>query len=101
MKAILITPDNHTLSAVDVGGLDDIARLVGYATIESDAVGKDGDRLYFDEECFLRGAIGRFQLDNLIPISGKAVLVGASAEGSALHDVKLDIEALRGRINYL
>lgn len=74
-------------------------RLVGYATLESDAVGSAGDHLFFDEECFLRGTAGRFQLDTLVPVSGVGVVVGM--DGDALRDAKTDLEDLRRRIRYL
>jgi hypothetical protein len=102
MKALLITPGNRSIEAIDIGGRDDIARLIGFDTIESDAVGTDGDRLYFDEECFLRGAGGRFQVDSIIPISGKAVIVGTTTgNGTALRDATTDVDSLRSRIKYL
>jgi len=72
MKAILIDPENRAIESVDIEGRDDIARLVGYDTLESDAIGTAGDRLFFDEECFLRGTTGRFQIDTIIPVSGRA-----------------------------
>ena len=71
MKAILITPDNETIEAIDVSSLDDIIKVIGYDTITSDEIGPQGDRLFFDEECFLRGSSGRFQIDTVIPVSGK------------------------------
>ncbi len=101
MKALLITPENRSIEAIDIGGHDDIARLIGFDTIESDAVGTEGDRLYFDEECFLRGAGGRFQVDSIIPISGKAVIVGTTGNGTALRDATTDVDSLRSRIKYL
>jgi hypothetical protein len=76
-------------------------KLIGYDTIESDAVGTAGDRLYFDEECFLRGSRGRFQIDSVIPVSGRAVLVGTADEGRTLRDVATDADSLRQRIKYL
>ena len=39
MKAYLIDAENHTIENIDVKSMDDIIRLVGYETIESDAVG--------------------------------------------------------------
>ena len=101
MKAILIDPADRSLTVVDVRGREDIARLIGFDTVESDAVGSSGDRLHFDEECFLRGTGVRFQVDSLVPISGRAVVVGASGDGTALRDVATDVESLRGRIRYL
>ena len=101
MKAILINPGNRSIEWIDIGGREDIAKMIGFDTIESDDVGKEGDRLYFDEECFLRGSSGRFQLDSIIPISGKAVIVGTSDGGNVLRDAATDIDSLRSRIKYL
>ena len=100
-KAYLITPETQSIDEVEVAGIDDIKALIGYDTLESDAVGPDGDRLYFDEECFLRGTPGRFQIDTLVPVSGKGVIVGTTDEGAALRDVVIGIDDLRGRTKYL
>lgn len=97
----MINPDNRSIEWIDIGGREDIARMIGFDTIESDEVGKEGDRLYFDEECFLRGSSGRFQVDSIIPISGKAVIVGTSDGGNVLRDAATDIDSLRSRIKYL
>jgi hypothetical protein len=101
MKAFLIDPENRSIESVDIDDHNYIVRLVGYDTLESDAVGTGGDRLYFDEECFLRGTTGRFQLDTIIPVSGKGVIVGTVGDGSTLRDAVTDIDALRSRIKYL
>lgn len=101
MKAFLITPDNQSLESVEIDGLDDIKTLIGFDTLESDAISEAGDRIYFDEECFLRGTAGRFQLDTIIPISGKAIIVGTADEAATLRDVVTNIDELRRRIKYL
>jgi len=101
MKALLINPESQSIESVDIGSLADLASLIGYDTIESDAVGTAGDRLYFDEECFLRGTTGRFQIDTLVPVSGRAVIVGTADDGVTLRDVASDIEDVRSRIKYL
>jgi len=101
MKALLINPETRSIEAVDIGGQAELASLIGYDTIESDAVGSAGDRLYFDEECFLRGTTGRFQIDTIIPVSGRAVIVGTADDGATLRDVATDIEDVRSRIKYL
>jgi hypothetical protein len=100
MKAILIQPETRSIDVVDVAGRDDIVRLVGYATLESDAVGDAGDRLFFGEECFLRGTLGRFQIDTLVPVSGVGVIVGVDDDG-ALRDATVAVDELRARIRYL
>jgi hypothetical protein len=101
MKALLIIPERRTVETIDIGGREDIAKLIGFDTIESEAVGTEGDRLFFDEECFLRGSGGRFQVDSLVPVSGKAVIAGTSDNGTVLRDVATDEQDLRGRIRYL
>jgi len=101
MKAFLIDPEKQSLEPIEIQGREDIAKLIGYDTIESDAVGTGGDRLFFDEECFLRGTKGRFQIDSVIPVSGRAVLAGSADEGRTLRDVATGIDDLRQRIKYL
>ena len=100
MKAYRINPEKAAIEEIDVANLADIVEQIGFDTIESDAIGTDGDRLYFDEECFLRGGGVRFQIDTVIPVSGRAIVVGTTTDGS-LCDVAADIEKLRGRIKYL
>jgi hypothetical protein len=101
MKALLINPETRSIEAIDITSQADLARLIGYDTIESDTVGTAGDRLYFDEECFLRGTSGRFQIDSVIPVSGRAVLAGTADDSTTLRDVATEIEDLRSRIKYL
>ena len=101
MKALLINPETRSIESIDIGSHAELASLIGYDTIESDAVGAAGDRLYFDEECFLRGTAGRFQIDTLVPVSGRAVIVGTADDGATLRDVATDIEDVRSRIKYL
>ncbi len=101
MKAYLIDAENQTVDNIDVNGMDDIVRLVGFETIESDEVGESGDRLFFDEECFLRGSAGRFQIDTLIPVSGKGIVIGGNEDGSSLSDVQTGLDDLNSRIKYL
>jgi hypothetical protein len=101
MKALLIDPEKQTIEPIEIGGMEDIVTLVGYETIESDAIGDAGDRLYFDEECFLRGTKGRFQIDTVIPVSGKALVVGTSGDAGSLSDVVVSVDELSARIKYL
>ena len=100
MKAYRINPEKAAIEEIDVANLADIVEQIGFDTIESDAIGTDGDRLYFDEECFLRGGGVRFQIDTVIPVWGRAIVVGTTTDGS-LCDVAADMENLRGRIKYL
>ena len=101
MKALLITPDNQSIEIIDITHYDDIVRLIGFDTIISDEISKEGDRLFFDEDCFLRGSSGRFQIDSLIPVSGKGVIIGSDSHGVELHDMVSDIDDVKSRIKYL
>ena len=100
MKAVKVSPQQRTVEAVDVSTMDDIIELVVYETIESDEVGDNGDRLYFDEECFIRGTSGRFRLDKLMPVAGVGVIIGTAADGESLADLASDIDDLRSRISF-
>jgi len=101
VKAYLITPATQSIEVLDIADLEDIKGLIGFDTLESDAIGTEGDRLYFDEECFLRGTAGRFRIDKVVPVAGKGVVVGTGDGSLALRDVQTDIEDLRRRITYL
>ena len=101
MKALLINPESQTIESIHIDGHDDIIRLVGYDTVTSDEISADGDRLFFDEECFLRGAKGRFQIDNLVPVSGKAVITGTRDDETMLSDVESSNDDISARIRYL
>ena len=103
MKALLITPAEQTVEVVEISGHDDIPTLIGFDTIASDEVGPQGDRLFFDEECFIRGdaVSGRFQIDSVVPVAGKGIVVGSSDDGSTLRDVASDVDSLKARIKYL
>jgi len=101
VKAFLIAPEAQSIESVEVASLDDIKDLIGFDTLESDAVGSQGDRLYFDEECFLRGTKGRFQIDTMVPVAGKGIVVGTKEDGEELCDVEIDVDELRQRIKYL
>ncbi|NNC67077.1 MAG: hypothetical protein HKN83_03465, partial [Gammaproteobacteria bacterium] len=59
------------------------------------------NRVYFDEECFLRGSNGRFQIDNLIPVSGVGVIVGASNENNSLSNVTTSVDNIQKRLKFL
>lgn len=100
MKALLIRPEAQSIETIEINSFDDIVRVVGYQTIAIDEVDAEGDRLFFDEECFLRGSEGRFQIDSLIPVSGNGVVMGAEEDGSGLRDVTLSQDDLAARTKF-
>ena len=101
MKALLIDPEAQSIEEITIEGQQDLVSMIGYNTIISDEIGPHGDRLFFDEECFLRGTKGRFQIDAVIPVSGKGVIVGSANDGATLNDAVSDTDDIQGRIKYL
>ena len=97
MKAFLINPESQSIEPIEIQDQHDIQAQIGYDTVISDELGDD-QHIFFDEECFLRQAKGRFQIDKLVPISGKAIIMGMS--GDALSDVALDESALAARVSF-
>jgi hypothetical protein len=101
-KALLIDPNTQSISQVELDqGLESIQALIGQINIDSDEVGQDGDRLFFDEACFIRAtaASKRFKLDTLPPVAGIGVVVGQQADGT-LKDVLVSPETLQGRVRF-
>jgi len=104
MKAFLIDPAARRIEAVEFdGSLEAVRGLIGHPKIDSDEIDDTGgDRLFFDEECFLRGdaAAGRFQLDWLAPVSGKGVVTGPQLAGAGLSAASIDAQALLARVKF-
>ena len=97
MKAYLINPESQSIESIEIQNQNEIQAQIGYDTVISDELGDD-QHIFFDEECFLRQAKGRFQIDKLVPISGKAIVMGKTGED--LKDVSLDDSALAARITF-
>ena len=98
MTCFLIDPTAKTITAVPWdGGLDAIGQLIGFETIDSDEIDANGDRLFFDEKCFIRQTpgVGRFQLDSLAPVAGVGVVVGADVSSP-----QVTLEGLQGRVKF-
>ena len=102
MRAFLIDPTAQSVEAVDVEDLDGVRALIGHPSVDCDEIDDNGDRLYFDEACFIRAAPGapRFQLDRLAPVAGRGVVIGSCAAGSRLGDAVIGLDALRRRVTF-
>ncbi|MCA1977957.1 MAG: hypothetical protein LDL19_01845 [Thiobacillus sp.] len=103
MNAYLIDASARTITPVTIAGLDDVKTLIGYDSVDSDEVDATGDRLFFDESCFLRDQTGkgRFKLDNLAPVADKGVVVGSTGDAASLKDAAVSLDALRQRVSWL
>jgi len=99
MKAYLIKPTEQSIEPVDIDSLEDIRKLIGFDTVIADDLDDEGNQLFFDEECFLKGTAGRFKVDNIIPVSGTGII--ATSEGESLTDTSLTLEALKSRVTFI
>ena len=102
MKAFLIDPVNQNITQIDLAGskIGIQERLLAKSVAYED-IGGSGDKLCFDEDCFILAKPGRFQLDTLAPIAGFALVVGAGATEDEYIDATLSLEALSGRIRFI
>ncbi len=99
MTCYVIDPTAKTITPVPWdGGLEAIRQLIGFETIDSDEIDANGDRLFFDEKCFIRQTpcVGRFQLDSLAPVAGVGVVVGAGESSP-----QVTLQALQVRVKFL
>jgi hypothetical protein len=99
MHALLIEGNKQAIEAIEISSMADIVKHVGQDTIISDEMDAS-NAVYFDEDCFIRGTSGRFQIDNLAPIAGKAIVVGY-LEGEQLTNASISIEELTARTKFL
>ncbi len=104
MRAFFINANAKEITAVVLDeAMASIRGLIGFDSVDSDEIDTNGDRLFFDESCFIReqqGA-GRFRLDTLPPVSGSGVVVGSRNDGAELVDVQVSLEALQKRVQFL
>ena len=100
MQAILIDPVSETLTEIELEDQDKITSVIGFESIIADEITGSTDLLHFDENCFIRGTAGRFQLDALPPVAGKAIVLGVNASGAAASP-ELTIETLIQRIKFI
>ena len=104
MKVFLIDPTEQRISAVEIDDpMPGLRRLIGFDSLDSDEIDDSGDRLFFDEACFIRQqpAAGRFKLDNLAPVAGRGVVIGSQASGTVFGDPAVAIDALSQRVTFL
>jgi hypothetical protein len=103
MKVLLIDPSKKEITEHEVpANLEALQNLIGYATIDSDEIDLNGDRLYFDEECFIRQQeVGRFKVDRLAPVAGMGVIVNSPDEGKTFLSPKISLAELVKRVTFI
>ncbi len=104
MRAYLIDPITRSITEENISaGESDIARLIGFDSVDFDEIDDNGDRLFFDESCFIRhgSEMPRFKVDNLAPVAGKGVIAGGPPGSKGLSDALVSVDALRSRVSFL
>lgn len=104
MNAYLIDPSAREIRSVTLTGTTkEIATLLGAKNVDFDEIDDDGDRLYFDEDCFIKAKPGdaRFKVDNLAPVSGAGLICGTEATGGALQSAHNDLVQITKRVQFL
>ncbi len=102
MKAFLIDAYEQTIATIEFdGSLAGVRAAIGYDTIESDEI-NDHDRLFFDEECFIRQQPqpGRFKLGSLPPVAGRGLVIGGGPEEAGLTEPSLSLDELRTQVQF-
>ena len=104
MNAYLIDPATREIRSIELTeGISQIATLLGAKSVDFDEIDDGGDRLYFDEDCFIKAkpGDGRFKVDNLAPVSGSGLICGSADANGALQTMKNDLESLTRRVQFL
>ena len=104
MQIYVINPTLKTVSAIDISGsLDDVRGLIGFASIDSDEIDNNGDRLFFDEECFIRqqDGVGLFKVENLVPVAGIGVIANSRNDATSIEAPEVSLQDLTQRITFL
>ena len=105
MQIYVIRPMQHKLEVVEFsGGIEEIQKIIGFDTIEADAIDDHGNVLYFDENCFLRDSttLGRFQLNTLAPVAGVGVVVRClNLDTQQFETPTMTLEELQAKVKFL
>lgn len=104
MNAYIIDPAARAIRSIELAeGESQIATVLGAKSVDFDEIDDGGDRLYFDENCFIKAKPGdaRFKVDNLAPVSGAGLICGPTASNGALQPTKNDLESLTRRVQFL
>ena len=103
MQVFAINPLTKEINTVEIADTEEaLQELIGFSTIDSDEIDDNGDRLFFDEECFIRQQdnVGRFKVDSLAPVAGIGVIVN-SKDGKTFQSPVINAQELLKRVTYL
>ena len=72
MQVFVIDPATKDIREAEItAGESGVRELIGFDSIDFDEIDDNGDRLYFDESCFIRHGsdVARFRVDSLAPVA--------------------------------
>jgi hypothetical protein len=101
MKAFLIDPASQSATIIHLSsGLDEIRQLIGFDTVDSDELNLTGDRLFFDEKCFIRNEpdAGRFKFATEAPVAGRGVI--ARMVDGVFQDCSLSLDEVHQKLEF-
>jgi len=101
MKAYLIDPASQSATTIHLrSGLDEIRQLIGFDTVDSDELNQTGDRLFFDEKCFIRNepGAGRFKFATEAPVAGRGVI--ACMVDGVFRDCSLTLDEVEQKLEF-
>jgi len=103
MQVFALNPLTKEINTVEIADTKEaLQELIGFSTIDSDEIDDNGDRLFFDEECFIRQQVnvGRFKVDSLAPVAGIGVIVNCK-DGKTFQSALINAQELLKRVTYL
>lgn len=104
MQVFIIDPSAKEIKALEIAETQEaLAQAIGFTTIDSDEIDDNGDRLFFDEECFIRlqSNVGRFKVDSLAPVAGVGIIVNSPDGGKTLQSAIVNLADLEKRVTFL
>ena len=104
MQVFIIDPSAKEIKALEIPETQEaLAQAIGFTTIDSDEIDDNGDRLFFDEECFIRlqSNVGRFKVDSLAPVAGVGIIANSSDGGKTLQSAIVNLADLEKRVTFL
>jgi len=106
INAFLINANSKEISQITLtGSTDELVALINVPAkdVGFDEIDDNGDRLYFDEACFIneKPGAGRFRLDTLPPVSGMGIVVGWNTADDQMSNAKVMSDTLKSRVSFL
>jgi hypothetical protein len=100
-KAILINPENNTITEVEIGeGISEIYAQIECRAFDIVRLGKKGKQendVYVDDEGLLGEIKFGFSIGNSQPLAGKGLILGCNNQGESV-DTNLTLEEAKSNV---